>query len=305
MRMRGASYSKLLLSPPFGIRFPSENLARFHFVARGRAHIQSPDGRLMRLGCGDAVLLPRGAEHALVSTPDALVRDFCQFTTEPLCPGVCSVDVRSDTVCRSNDALIFSGRMEFELETFHPLVSLMPDVMPVSAFLDRQPEIRHLLDAMDVEMAGGRAGSAGILARLSEVIAASIVRDWVEATDGSHGWLAALHDQRLGNVLAALHRDPTRDWTLADMAELMGSSRSVFAERFTDATGVPPLRYLSAIRMHLATQWLGRDSLPIEEVAHRLNYNSQAAFSRAFKKFVGYPPGEAKRRARLSPVAPR
>lgn len=297
MRMRGASYSKLLLSPPFGIGFPSEKFVRFHFVARGEAHIQAAGGGRITLGCGGAALLPHGTEHALLSEPGVRIRDYSSFPTEPLCPGICSVDARSETTCRSRDTLIFSGRMEFELDSCHPLITLMPDVLPVSALLERQSELRHLLDAMEREMAGGRAGSAGILARLSEVVAANIIREWVEASRDSHGWLAALHDRRLGRVLAALHRDPSRDWTIAEMAELMGSSRSVFAERFTTATGVPPLRYLATIRMHLATQWLGREGLPIDEVAHRLNYQSQAAFSRAFKKFMGYPPGRLRRRA--------
>jgi len=105
------------------------------------------------------------------------------------------------------------------------------------------------------------------------------------------GWIAALRDPRLGRVLVALHREPGRDWTLVELAKLMGASRSVFAERFLAVTGVPPLRYLTEMRMRLAAQWISRDGMPIETAAHRLGYGSHAAFSRAFKRVTGYPPG--------------
>jgi AraC-like DNA-binding protein len=81
---------------------------------------------------------------------------------------------------------------------------------------------------------------------------------------------------------------------VAELAAEMGSSRSVFAERFLAITGLTPLRYVTELRMRLAAQWIGRDHMPIEAVAHRLGYGSQAAFSRAFKRVIGRPPGTAR-----------
>jgi len=103
--------------------------------------------------------------------------------------------------------------------------------------------------------------------------------------------VSALRDPRLGGVISAVHRDPGRDWTVADLAAEMGSSRSVFAGRFLAVTGLTPLRYLTELRMRLAAEWIGRDRMPIDVAAHRLGYGSQAAFSRAFKRVVGVPPG--------------
>ena len=132
----------------------------------------------------------------------------------------------------------------------------------------------------------------------ADVVAASIVRAWVECGCGdATGWIAALRDPRLGRVLVALHREPGRDWTLAELAKLMGASRSVFAERFLAVTGVPPLRYLTEMRMRLAAQWISKDGMPIETAASRLGYGSHAAFSRAFKRVTGYPPSQAPRAA--------
>lgn len=296
MRLRGASYSKLRFSPPFGVGLPPSPDARFHFIASGDALLRSPSGDLVSLSCGDAVLLPRGEEHAIVSDPAVAIRSLDSFETVPLCEGVCAVDAHLEEVCRSKDVLVFTARMQFELETMHPLVELMPQVLHVGSLLGRQPEIRPLLDAMEREMTAERAGTAGILARLADVVAALVVRGWVECGCGNAtGWVAALRDERLGRVLSALHRDPGHDWTLAGMAAAMGSSRSVFAERFVAATGTTPLRYVAALRMRLAAQWIGRDRVPIDQVARRLGYQSQAAFSRAYKRVIGHPPGQARK----------
>lgn len=295
MRLKGASYGKLLLSPPFGVGFPAVAEARFHFVASGDLLLLPQAGDPVALGCGDAVLLPRGDAHALASERGARVRPVADLPTTPLCEGVCFVDAHEEETCRSRDVLVFTGVMQFELDTMHPLVALMPQVMPVGTIAGRQPEIVPLLAAMEREMAGRRAGAAGILARLADVVAATIVRGWVESGCGeAAGWVAALRDRRLGRVLAALHRDPGRDWTVAGMATAMGSSRTVFAERFAAATGTTPLRYLAALRMRLAAQWLVRDRMPIDQVARRLGYASRAAFSRAYKRVTGVSPGKGR-----------
>ncbi|EKF19149.1 AraC family transcriptional regulator [Nitratireductor pacificus pht-3B] len=299
MRLRGASYGKLRLAPPFGISFPATAHARFHFIAAGDVHIRPAAGDPARLGCGDAVLLPRGDAHAIVSAPGVSSRPLESFETTPLCAEVCALTEYAPGTCRTKDVLIFTGQMEFELDTLHPLVGLMPAVMSVGALLGRQPEIPPLLAAMEREMATDRAGTAGILARLADVVAATIVRGWVECGCGdATGWVEALRDPRLGRVIAALHRDPGRDWSVAEMAAEMGSSRSVFAERFVAATGTTPLRYVAALRMRLAEQWIARDRMSIDMAARRLGYASQAAFSRAYKRVTGQTPGHARAAAR-------
>ncbi|WEX08288.1 AraC family transcriptional regulator [Chelativorans sp. AA-79] len=295
MRLRGASYGRLRLAPPFGVRFPAASEARFHFVAAGSVHLQSEGCGTRVLSDGDAVLIPRGDSHVLLSAPGVPIRSLDSFETMPLCGNICAIRECPEETCRTKDVLIFSGRMEFELDALHPLVGLMPQVMSVSELVSRQPEILPLLEAMEREMTAERAGSAGILARLADVVAASIVRGWVECGCGdATGWIDALRDPRLGRVIAALHRDPGRDWSVAEMAAEMGNSRSVFAERFVTATGMTPQRYLATLRMRLAAQWIGRDRMAIDAVAKRLGYGSQAAFARAYKRLMGQPPGKAR-----------
>ena len=129
--------------------------------------------------------------------------------------------------------------MEFDLGGLHPLVALMPETMLVGTLVERYPEILPMLEAMEREAKGARAGFAGILARLADVVAAFIVRAWVECGCGdATGWVAALRDPRLGRVIVALHNAPGHDWTVAELADRMGASRSVFAERFLEVTGM-------------------------------------------------------------------
>jgi transcriptional regulator GlxA family with amidase domain len=122
------------------------------------------------------------------------------------------------------------------------------------------------------------------------------VRAWVEAHGDTTGWLAAIRDPQIGGALAAFHRSPERAWSVDVLAAAAGLSRSQFSERFTAALGVAPARYVATWRMHLATRWLTRERLSIGEVAARLGYDSEPAFSRAFKRIVGRPPGELRAR---------
>lgn len=296
MRLYGVQYRRMQFAPPFGVEFAAAaGRAQFHFIARGTAFLRTDSGTLHRLKAGDAVLLPHGRTHELLSEPERATRDIASFDTLKLCETVCDVLANGEACDHANDALIFSGCMAFDLGGMHTLVASMPEVMRVDTLLDRYPEILPMLEAMARESREERAGYAGILARLADVVSAFIVRGWVECGCGdAKGWVEALRDPRLGRAIVAMHREPGRDWTVADLAERMGSSRSVFAERFLAVTGMTPVRYLTELRMRLAAQWLRDGRMSIEGAAYELGYGSQAAFSRAFKRIVGYTPGAAR-----------
>ena len=289
MRLVGVQYKRIEVTAPFGLGFGHvPGRAQFHFVGRGPIYLRSASGALHCLQTGDAALLPQGGQHSLLSSPEIPCKDITGFESVDLCATVCGVQPADG----QGDALVFSGCMEFDLGGMQMLVTSMPEVMLVGTLLNRSPELRAMLDAMEQEAQARRAGSVGILARLADVVSAFIVRGWVECGCGdATGWVQALRDPRLGKVILALHRDPGRAWTVAQLAAEMDSSRSVFAERFLAVTGMTPLRYLTELRMRLAAQWISRDREPIESVAYRLGYGSLAAFSRAFKRTMGRSPG--------------
>jgi len=302
MRLSGVQYRRIQVARPFGLSFGhAPGRAQFHFVGRGPVLLRDATGATMWLEAGDAILLPHGSTHALMSDADAPCREIGGFEAAKICDTVASVGVSpvcAGTEQTAGDALIFSACMELDLGGMQPLVGTMPEFMHVGTLLARYPEIRPMLDAMERESCSERAGFAGILARLADVVAAFIVRGWVECGCGdATGWVQALREPKLGRAIVALHRDPGRNWSVAELAAQAGVSRSVFAERFLAATGMTPVRYLTELRMRLAAQWIARDREAIEAVAYRLGYGSLAAFSRAFKRVVGRSPGAVRAEA--------
>ncbi|MEU0846325.1 AraC family transcriptional regulator [Streptomyces sp. NPDC005962] len=295
MRLRGVRYRRVHVGPRFGLNFDAKpGRAYFHFLAVGSAVLRTEDGTVHELSAGNAIFMPHGESHQLLSGPDIPAQGIDSFAAVPLSDAVCAVDV-----CPSTDptpsAVFFNGFMDFDLGGMQGLSQLMPDVMLVDAEGQRYPGLIPILTSMRREVCSARVGFAGILARLAEVAAAMIVRGWIECgCDNTSGLVAALRDPRLACAILALHRQPGHHWTVAELAAECNVSRSVFADRFQTTIGIPPLRYATELRMLLAGQWLAQDTLPIQSVAQRLGYTSQAAFSRAFKRVTGRPPGASR-----------
>lgn len=301
MRLSGVQYRRIQAGPSFGMGFEAKpGHAYFHFLAAGTATLKTDDGGLFELSAGNAVFISHGGAHALSSDTDRPVQDIDGFAATALGDTVCAVDASPDT---PPSTLLFSACMAFELGSLQGLGSLMPDLMLIDAQGQRYPGLMPILAVMEREVSAARIGYCGILARLADVVAAMIVRGWVECACGNaSGLVAALRDTRLAGALLVLHQQPGRDWSVAELAAHCHTSRSVFAERFQATLGIPPLRYVTQLRMRLASQWLTLERLPIEEVALRLGYTSQAAFSRAFKRITGQPPGASRQRRRAGPT---
>ena len=260
-------------------------------MAVGTAYICTDDGKLHKLSAGSAAFMPHGGRHQLLSEAGIAFQDIDKFDVAPLGEAVSGVDTCPSTATVPS-AVIFYGCMEFDLGGMQRIGKLMPIVMVADTQAQSYPGLLPVLDSMKREICAGRIGFAGILARLAEVAAAMIVRGWIECgCESASGLLAALRDPRLALAILALHRQPGREWTVAQLAAESHVSRSVFAQRFQTTIGVPPLRYATELRMRLAKQLLTDDKVSIDVVARRLGYTSQAAFSRAFKRVIGRPPG--------------
>lgn len=296
MRLRGVQYRRVQAGAEFGLSFEARpGHAYFYFLAVGSALLRTSDGTLHALAASNAVLMPHGGAHQLLSSADMPAIDIDSYQVSPLGDKVDAVDACT-SLGMTPGTILFYGCMEFDLGGMQGLGPLMSGVMVADVAGQRYPGLAAILGAMKNEVCSGRVGFAGILARLAEVAAAMIVRGWVECgCDNASGLVAALRDPRLARAILALHRQPGRNWTVEELALECHSSRSVFAERFQATIGTPPLRYATELRMHLAGQWLGQGRLPVETVAQRLGYASQAAFSRAYKRITGQTPGVSRR----------
>jgi AraC-like DNA-binding protein len=154
-----------------------------------------------------------------------------------------------------------------------------------------------LLNIAVRESGSTRAGSENVLARLSELMFVEAIRRYIETLPPAQtGWLAGLRDPVVGQALSAVHAEPAGEWTVERLAHLVGVSRSVLAERFAEMVGEPPMQYLALWRMQLASRLLA-DGGRVAEVAGQVGYESEAAFSRAFKKLVGEAPATWRRQS--------
>lgn len=158
--------------------------------------------------------------------------------------------------------------------------------------LDQDPKwwtaaIAHLVN----ETAKPGPGNRAVLSRLSELLFMELVR-WQlsHISDGRSGWLAGLNDKNVGRAISLLHAQPARAWTVDELAQQAGISRAALAKRFVELVGETPMQYLAEWRMHLARRQLRESMLGLSEIAARVGYESEAAFSRAFRRLVGVPP---------------
>lgn len=291
-RMTGVSYGRYEMVQPWGIHFPEQPLARFYFVGSGPCWLHTEAGGWMELAEGDIVLLPKGIPHELAGAPESPCKAMDVSRLDSFGGIVYCLTETGEGEATS----LFCGSMSLEAHAFHPLLDLMPEVIRGCEVMSRDPVIATLLEAMSQEVGQSQLGGATVLARLADLLVARVIRCWVNgACETARGWLAAIRDPQIGRALAAVHRDPGEDWTVETLARVAGLSRSSFAEKFAAVVGEGPGRYVARWRMRIAGEWLSRDHMSVAEAAQRLGYESEASFSRAFKRLVGSPPGQWRR----------
>jgi AraC-like DNA-binding protein len=198
---------------------------------------------------------------------------------------------RTDVVC---------GFLGCDARPFNPVLASLPRMLHLrrAAEAPDRDRLPQLIEFALSESRQGRSGAKCVLLRLSEVLFVEVVRRHVDSLPAGHtGWLAGLRDPVVGYALALLHERPAEAWTLARLARDAGASRSALADRFTHFVGLPPMRYLTQWRLQLAARMLSDGEAKVSAVALDVGYESEAAFSRAFKKTVGSSPAAWRRRA--------
>ena len=274
---------------------PASHLIIYHYVVEGELHVrvEGADQKELVLGGGEVVVLPHNDPHLMgsdLSLPPVLGRDIVQ---PPKGGGLYSIQhggagKRTKIIC---------GFLGCDSAKGNPVISALPPVLKLNVKQGRAAEwIRSTFQYAAEEVAVGRPGSETVLAKLSELLFVEAVRRYAEAlSEGQAGWLAGLREPHVARALALLHGDVARRWTVDDLSREVGLSRSALADRFSELIGVPPIRYLVSWRMQVATQRLRNTNASIAQVANFVGYESEAAFSRAFKKTIGTAPATWRR----------
>jgi len=274
---------------------PATHLIVYHYVIDGEFRIRvdgEPAGDLV-IGTGEVVLLPRndlhlmGSDLSLPPVPGGTVirppKDGGLFTIHHGGGGE-----RTQVIC---------GFLGCDRPNGNPLISSLPTLLKLDVKQAGAAEwIRSSFQYAAREIAAGRPGSETVLAKLSELLFAEAVRRYVETLpEAQTGWFAGLRDPHVARALALLHHDMSRRWTVDMLGREVGLSRSALADRFIRLIGVPPMHYLSSWRMQVASERLRTTAGSLVQVAESVGYDSEAAFSRAFKKTFGVAPATWRR----------
>jgi len=197
----------------------------------------------------------------------------------------------------NDSAKVVCGFLGLDVRPFNPLLSALPRVLRVSAgALGADSWVTTLLRAVVTESDAKRPGGEAVLARMSEMLFVEALRRHIDSLpEEQTGWLAGTRDPAVGRALALIHEKPSKAWTMERLSEDVGMSRSSLHERFVQFIGQPPMQYLTSWRMQLASGMLRDTSAKLMEVAQDVGYESEAAFSRAFKRVSGLSPGAWRR----------
>lgn len=287
--VEGSVAANLRAGDSWGLRLASTPGAAFHAITAGTATL-TVDGRsTLKLMPGDTVLLPFGDAHVLASGPGAPVRDFDHVRAEAAV-GVGEAIAIGDGPA-STQVLCASYRVD-PAATVTPFAGL-PRVLHVPA-LSAPPALRSSLVLMADELGDPGPGVQAVLDHIVNVVLIQMLRVWIEDPghpEGPPSWLRGLADPVTSRALSELHRDPAYRWTVDSLARRVGVSKATLARRFESEVGRPPGEYVTAWRMELAAHRLRRSNQPVGAVARAVGYQSEYAFSRAFARYHGAPPG--------------
>ncbi len=302
VKLTGAVFFSAAFSAPWGFSTTepkamaakvapgAEHLVLYHLVLDGRAVVELPNQEAIALESGDVVVLPHGDAHHMSSGAGAK-RPFPNYG---ISAKIQARDLRPLQAGGGGEVSRFvCGYLTCDPHLCQPILSGLPAAFKVNIRADRsghwlESSIMHLVD----EAASGRVGSEAMLAKVSEALFVDTLRRHVATLPEQQvGWLAGARDEIVGKSLALLHGRVAHPWTIAALADEVGLSRSALVERFTRYLAEPPMTYLTRWRLQLALNFLERTSRGVADIAAGVGYESEAAFSRAFKREFGQPPG--------------
>jgi AraC-like DNA-binding protein len=310
VRLTGATFFDVVAKAPWVAEQPpralilpkimagATHLISYHAITHGRCFANIIGGQPIEVEAGDVVVFTRGDPHVLSSRPG--------MRADPAAPNALAAAAASHLPIFVNhgdvgpvSAKFVCGFLACDAQLFNPLLDHLPALIWArGAQGNGAGWLGQFIAMAKAESTDRRAGSASILARLSELMFVEVVRRHLAGLPPEQtGWLAGLRDPFVGKALSLMHGDPACNWTIEDLAREAGLSRSVLAERFTDLVGMPPMHYLAKWRMQIASGLLRSGNAHIASIAADIGYASEAAFSRAFKKMIGAPPSVWRRRA--------
>lgn len=293
LRMESAFFTQSRLRMPWGLEMPPmSNCMMFHIVVDGSAvfRIGTTD---LKLNTGDFILFPKGEGHVL---SDGSCKSFTPLGELP----IKAVTERYETLefgGHGQQTAMVCGVLLFQ----HPLAIKLLGILPSYIVIREDSNkpinmVDNISSLLDAETSTIGIGAEAVIARLADILVITAMRQHLlELSDDKIGWLGALEDNRIGNALKLIHDTPDHHWSLDELAQNVGMSRTSFAQQFKRLVGNTPMEYLTEWRMSLAYSKLQLSKDSMLAIALDIGYQSEAAFSRAFKKVIGQSPNEIRK----------
>jgi AraC-like DNA-binding protein len=283
----------------------SEHVMEFHLVLSGSCWAATVGGEPVPLAAGDLVIFPQGDPHVVSSAPGLRAPPNAQGYFErrhqrlPFTLHLDASEVRPGMApAGAGGTRLVCGFLGCDLRPFNPLIASLPRLLHLPSAGDQDWAVQCMRQAA-AESTNRRPGGDAMLERLSEMLFIDALRRYLGALpEESQGWMAGLRDRFVGRALTLLHAAPAQPWTVEDLSQGVGLSRSALHERFAALIGQAPMQYLANWRIQMGAALLRDTACTVAAVAQQVGYESEAAFARAFKRLVGQPPAAWRRMAK-------
>ncbi|MCX5097062.1 AraC family transcriptional regulator [Streptomyces sp. NBC_00365] len=295
--MRSAQFARLEATGAWAISFLGYQHIKLGAVLDGACWVETEGERPVRVADGDCYLLGNGRPYRLSSDPAVPAQPSSDF----FAGFVEGSTVRVGPSDSHPDAVVVGCGFHLDTANAAVLLDVLPPLVHVPAASEEADAIRTALNMLRKETATTEVGSLLIVERLAHIVLVQVLRSHI-AAQGPTGqaWLTALADPAIATALGLIHETPAHPWTVAELAAKAGMSRSHLAARFSELVGTPPLEYLATWRIRSAARELRSGNRTIASIAAQYGYNSDSAFSHAFKRVTGMAPGRYRRQARLA-----
>ena len=289
----------------------ADHMIEFHGIVKGSCWAAIAGESPIRLDAGDVVLFPQGDPHVMSSAPGMRapsVDTSLYFSARPpQLPYSLSMQQAEGATMRRDGsvperATVVCGFLGLDARPFNPLLAALPRVLRIpGSALGPDSWVTTFMRTVVAESNSRRPGGEAVLERMSEMLFVEVLRRHIDSLPPEQqGWLAGMRDPAIGRALSLIHEKPAEAWTLERLSEEAGLSRSSLHERFVHFIGQPPMHYLAQWRMQVASGLLRDTSAKLVAVALDVGYESEAAFSRAFKRVAGMSPGAWRKVKRAS-----
>lgn len=295
IRLNGSLYCNSELTAPWGITMPKlDGKMMFHIITAGKCWLQVGKNKPHLLHQGTIVLVPQGKGHVISSDVCAKPEDLFNIPVD-------KVSERYEVMRYGGGGELTEltcGVVSFDHVSGQQLILHLPEQLIIGSWdADTNSWLQSMLRFITNEAKELKIGGETIITHLSDILIIQVIRAWVDSAPEAHeGWFAALRHQQIGKVLVTIHRNFEKTWTVESLAREVGMSRSAFSAKFTDLVGDSVKSYLTNWRMQIARNRLMNNMFPISIIAEQMGYNTEAAFSRAFKRNLGITPGSVRHR---------